>query len=319
MTNTILNSIEPVDVVAGQAQSAKEPMERGPIESVEEGSTRGDELEHERSEEEEQPPAKRARTESTSFDASSGAAQQPLDRSPTEPPSMSKFPVDIRLRSRTFAPRDPPNSRADFFFLDIESNDATISPNETEEEVGIFEIAVCATNSKYEPLDGGLSLLVHPPNYTPEDVFNSMPEEVQEMHEKSGLLEDLRGVPENERINIAKAEELLIKYFEKHGAEPEKYKRGILAGTGVAYDRQLVRVFMPELDKLLTHQNFDVTSIWRFVRSKFGRSCDSIAPTTHRAMQDIKKAMNDAKTYSEAVLKSPQGVKWPKGFRGAHA
>lgn len=55
--------------------------------------------------------------------------------------------------------------------MSLKSNNAKIPVEDTI----ILELAICVTNSKYEPLDEGLSLLVHRPDLTAAQLHDLMP------------------------------------------------------------------------------------------------------------------------------------------------
>lgn len=156
----------------------------------------------------------------------------------------------------------------------------------------LIEVAALVTDFELNVLGEGVDVIIKPS----QEALDQMVEFVHDMHEKSGLLEELDG-----GTTLADAEEQVLAYIREHcpdGSRPP------LAGNTVATDRSFLARDMPDLETFLHYRIVDVSSIKELSRRWFPRAYFA-APTkrgNHRALADIQESIEELRYYREAVF-----------------
>ncbi len=156
----------------------------------------------------------------------------------------------------------------------------------------LIEVAALVTDFDLNVLGEGVDVIVRPP----AEALEQMIPFVREMHEKSGLLEELEG-----GLDLAAAERQVLDYIREHcpdGSRPP------LAGNTVATDRAFLARDMVELEGFLHYRIVDVSSIKELSRRWFPRAYYA-APAkrgNHRALADIQESIEELRYYREAVF-----------------
>jgi oligoribonuclease (3'-5' exoribonuclease) len=131
----------------------------------------------------------------------------------------------------------------------------------------LIEVAALVTDFDLNVLGEGVDLVIKPP----AEALDQMDDFVRDMHEKSGLLEELDG-----GITLAEAEEQVLAYIREHcpdGSRPP------LAGNTVATDRAFLARDMPTLEAFLHYRIVDVSSIKELSRRWFPRAYFQARPS----------------------------------------
>ena len=162
----------------------------------------------------------------------------------------------------------------------------------------LIEVAALVTDSDLNILGEGVDIVIH----TDDAALADMPQVVAEMHQKSGLTEEVRA----STYTIEQAQELILAYIREHvpvaGTVP-------LAGNSIATDRGFIARDMPELDSYLHYRMIDVSSIkeltrrW-YPRIYFGQPEKGLA---HRALADIKESIRELEYYRKTVFVAEPG------------
>ena len=156
----------------------------------------------------------------------------------------------------------------------------------------LIEVAALVTDFDLNVLGEGVDVIVKPP----AESLDQMIPFVREMHEKSGLLEELDG-----GLDLAAAERQVLDYVREHcpdGSRPP------LAGNTVATDRAFLARDMVDLEGFLHYRIVDVSSIKELSRRWFPRAYYA-APAkrgNHRALADIQESIEELRYYREAVF-----------------
>ncbi|WP_372727632.1 oligoribonuclease [Nocardioides sp.] len=156
----------------------------------------------------------------------------------------------------------------------------------------LIEVAALVTDFDLNVLGEGIDLIIKPP----AESLEQMGDFVRNMHETSGLLEELEsGIP------MADAEQQVLDYIKEHcpdGSRPP------LAGNTVATDRAFLARDMPTLESFLHYRIVDVSSIKELSRRWFPRAYfQSPAKLgNHRALADIQESIEELRYYREAVF-----------------
>ncbi|MDP9221107.1 MAG: oligoribonuclease [Actinomycetota bacterium] len=160
------------------------------------------------------------------------------------------------------------------------------------ERDALIEVAVLVTDSELNVLGDGIDVVIA----SPPEALESMPLVVREMHEASGLLDELAA-----GTTMTDAQAQVLAYVREHVPEAGKAPLG---GNSVATDRGFLARDMPELDDWLHYRMIDVSSIKELARRWYPRVYFN-APKKHgghRALADIKESIEELKFYRAAVF-----------------
>ena len=156
----------------------------------------------------------------------------------------------------------------------------------------LIEVAALVTDFDLNVLGEGVDVIIKP---SPESLEQMIPL-VREMHEKSGLLDEL-----DAGVSMEEAQAQVLAYLREHcpdGSRPP------LAGNTVATDRAFLARDMVELEAFLHYRIVDVSSIKELSRRWFPKAYFQ-APTkrgNHRALADIQESIEELRYYREAVF-----------------
>ena len=166
------------------------------------------------------------------------------------------------------------------------------------EKDALIEVAALVTDSDLNVLGEGVDVVVKPPPGALEQMIPL----VREMHEKSGLLDEL-----DSGTTLADAEEQVLAYIQEHcpdGSRPP------LAGNTVATDRLFLARDMPALEQFLHYRIVDVSSIKELSRRWYPRVYFNAPKKSggHRALADIRESIAELRYYREAVFRPQPGL-----------
>jgi oligoribonuclease len=160
------------------------------------------------------------------------------------------------------------------------------------ENDALVEVAALVTDFDLNVLGEGIDIIIKPP----ADALAQMGSYVRNMHQKSGLLNQLEA-----GLTIGEAERMVMSYIREHCPEGS---RPPLAGNTVGTDRIFLARDMPTLETFLHYRVVDVSSIKELSRRWFPRAYHS-APAkqgNHRALADIAESIEELRYYREAVF-----------------
>jgi oligoribonuclease len=150
----------------------------------------------------------------------------------------------------------------------------------------ILEVAAEVTDFNFKTLASYEAIITQP-----EEKLALMNDWCVQQHTSSGLLDRLRSVgrPENEVIH-----ELIGFIQAQFGDEP-----AILAGNSIHNDRQFIKTWWPEVDKLLHYRMLDVSSFKILMQSKY--NTPFAKKEVHRAFDDIQASIAELQFYLERL------------------
>jgi oligoribonuclease len=157
----------------------------------------------------------------------------------------------------------------------------------------LIEVAALVTDPDLNVLGDGVDLVIH----ADDEALAGMPDVVREMHEKSGLTEEVR----KSAITLAEAEDRVLEYVTSFVKDP---RTAPLCGNSIATDRGFLARDMPRLDSHLHYRMIDVSSIkelcrrW-YPRVYFGQPAKGLA---HRALADIRESIRELEYYRRAIF-----------------
>ena len=157
----------------------------------------------------------------------------------------------------------------------------------------LVEIAVVVTDSELNELDAGINIIIRPADLA---VLDTMDDVVREMHDTSGLLEE---IPNG--VTVAEAEEKVLAYVKQHVPDA---RRAPLAGSSVYVDRGFLSRDMPALDAHLHYRVVDVSSIKEIARRWYPRAYFASPEKrgNHRALGDIRESIAELRYYRDAIF-----------------
>ena len=117
----------------------------------------------------------------------------------------------------------------------------------------LIEIGVLVTDSDLNILGEGVELVIKPGSEAPAGALENMNSYVRNMHESSGLLEDLE-----HGVSMHEAQEAVLKYVKKYVPVAGKAQLG---GNSVGMDKRFLERDMPDLMKHLHYRVIDVSHI----------------------------------------------------------
>lgn len=161
----------------------------------------------------------------------------------------------------------------------------------------LIEVAVVVTDSELTPLDGGIDVIITPP----DAALAQMSDFVRDMHTTSGLLEQLA-----DGTTLADAQTQVMAYLRRWVPEPGKAP---LAGNSVGTDKTFLDRDMPELVEHLHYRVIDVSSIKELARRWYPRVYFS-SPNKHgghRALADILESVDELRYYRAALFPPAPG------------
>src|SRR5215471_1410262 len=157
----------------------------------------------------------------------------------------------------------------------------------------LIEVAALVTDPDLNVLGDGVDVVIH----ADDALLDGMFDVVREMHEKSGLTEQVRA----SIIGVDEAEDRILSYVTTHVPEP---RSAPLCGNSIATDRAFLARDMPRLDAHLHYRMIDVSSIkelcrrW-YPRTYFGQPAKGLA---HRALADIRESIRELEYYRRSVF-----------------
>lgn len=164
--------------------------------------------------------------------------------------------------------------------------DCEMTGLEVQKDV-MLEIATIITDVNLEIIAEGPELVIHQPEYHLQDMITV----VKEMHEKSGLTQEVRA----SEISIELAEQLTFDFIAKHCKKNE----AVLAGNTVWQDGLFLRRYMPRIIGYLHYRLVDVSSIKCLIQQWYPKDPYTIVHKnkTHRALDDIRESIAELKHY----------------------
>jgi oligoribonuclease len=158
----------------------------------------------------------------------------------------------------------------------------------------IVEIAALVTDAAgLEPIDQGVSVVVH----QSEEVLASMSDVVREMHERSGLLAEIRA----STTGLAEAGALVLEYIKGHVPSVSVP----LCGNSIGMDRRFLARYLPEIESHLHYRSIDVSSLKELCRRWYPEPFKARPEKTegHRALADIAASIDELRYYRETIFK----------------
>ena len=163
----------------------------------------------------------------------------------------------------------------------------------------LIEVAALVTDPDLNILGDGVDVVIH----AEDALLDGMFDVVREMHDKSGLTEQVRASV----IGVEEAEDRIMSYITTHVPET---RSAPLCGNSIATDRGFLARDMPRLDAHLHYRMIDVSSIKELCRRWYPRTYYGQPPKglAHRALADIKESIRELEFYRRTIFVPPPGL-----------
>ncbi len=155
----------------------------------------------------------------------------------------------------------------------------------------IVQMAMILTNTELEELAPPLELTI----WQPESVLASMTPFVRSMHEKSGLLQQVK----NSKISVAEAEQEALELLSRHAT----YRTARLCGNSIGQDRRFLAKYMPVLEGYLHYRQLDVSTLKELASWWYGVKFDKPDEGKHTALHDIEQSIAELKHYRSKIFR----------------
>ncbi len=157
----------------------------------------------------------------------------------------------------------------------------------------LIEIAALVTNAELTVLGDGVDVVIH----ASDAALEAMPEVVRDMHEHSGLTEEVRA----STVSVADAERQVLEYIRQYVPDG---RVAPLAGNSIATDRGFIARDMPALDGHLHYRMIDVSSIKELARRWYPRVyyAQPEKGLAHRALADIRESIRELAYYRKTAF-----------------
>ena len=156
----------------------------------------------------------------------------------------------------------------------------------------LIEVAALVTDAELNILGDGVDVIIKPS----AEALANMGEFVHQMHETSGLLDELA-----DGLTMAEAEQVVLDYVREWDPVPG---RAPLGGNSVSTDRAFIDRDMPTFGAHLHYRTIDVSSIKELVRRWYPRVYFHAPVKTggHRALGDIHDSIDELRYYRRTVF-----------------
>ncbi|MEB3368055.1 oligoribonuclease [Saccharopolyspora mangrovi] len=157
----------------------------------------------------------------------------------------------------------------------------------------LIEIAALVTDADLNILGEGVDIVIH----ADDDALAGMPEVVRDMHDRSGLTEEVRASP----VTLAEAEQQVLDYIRQYVPD---VRSAPLAGNSIATDRGFIARDMPQLDAHLHYRMVDVSSVKELCRRWYPRIyyAQPEKGLAHRALADIRESIRELAYYRRTAF-----------------
>ncbi|MGW0517184.1 oligoribonuclease [Crossiella sp. NPDC003009] len=174
----------------------------------------------------------------------------------------------------------------------------------------LIEIAALVTDADLNILGDGVDIVIH----AADEVLDSMPDIVRDMHARSGLTDEVR----RSTVTLADAERQVLDYIKEYVPE---VRSAPLAGNSIATDRGFIARDMHLLDAHLHYRMVDVSSIKELARRwypkvYYGQPAKGLA---HRALADIRESITELAYYRRTVFVPQPGPTTEQTLAAARA
>ena len=162
----------------------------------------------------------------------------------------------------------------------------------------LVEVAVVITDYELNPVDEGFHIVIKPS----DKAFAQMSDFVRDMHQTSGLLDDITG-----GVPLEEAETTILSYIQRFVPESQSAP---LAGNTIGTDRAFIQKYLPTVHEHLHYRNIDVSTIKELSKQWYPKAYYQSPEKNggHRALADIRESIRELAYYRRAVFVDKPGL-----------
>lgn len=162
----------------------------------------------------------------------------------------------------------------------------------------IVEVATIITDDDLNIVAEGPDLVV---GRTDEEL-STMDDFVRSMHTKSDLLKAIQ----SSDITADRARDETLTFLKSHIKEARTVP---LCGNSIGTDRRFLAKHWPEIEDFLHYRSVDVSTIKELTRRWYPKVRNNLPDkdSSHRALDDIRKSIEELKFYREQVFRPTSG------------
>lgn len=151
----------------------------------------------------------------------------------------------------------------------------------------IVQMALIATDTDLNELAQPLELTI----WQPDSVLERMSPFVRQMHEKSGLLAQIR----QSEVSLEEAEQEALHYATRHAP----YRTARLCGNSIGQDRRFLFEYMPSFESYLHYRQIDVSTLKELGVWWNNHTFSKPDGAQHTALFDVRQSIAELKYYRE--------------------
>jgi len=159
------------------------------------------------------------------------------------------------------------------------------------ESCAIVQLGLVLTDTELRDLAPPLELTI----WQPESVLGAMSPFVRAMHEKSGLLPQIRA----SQVSVADAERQALELLTKYAP----YRTARLCGNSIGQDRRFMVKYMPGLEGYLHYRQVDVSTLKELAGYWYGVTYEKPEGGKHTALCDVRQSIEELRSYRETVFR----------------
>jgi oligoribonuclease len=206
--------------------------------------------------------------------------------------------IALQIATKMSATKSSQTKRG-ILWVDIETTGLNV-----ETDV-ILEVAMIATDNDLNEL-GSIEVVIQ----QPQEVLDNMNDWCKKQHGGSGLTKRCL----ESTTTLEEATQKLLDFVKQHFAE-----RSVpMAGSSVGFDRKFLERYMPSVEKYTFYRNIDVSTLLEIYKRKNPLLIPESGPTTHRAMDDIRKSIKYYEHYLKLLFPPPPELSTAKAEKVKH-
>jgi oligoribonuclease len=155
----------------------------------------------------------------------------------------------------------------------------------------IVQLGMVLTDNQLNEIAPPLEITI----WQPESVLQTMSPFVRNMHEKSGLLDQIR----TSKTSLAEAEQQAFELVCKNVG----YRSARLCGNSIGQDRRFLAKYMPMLEGYLHYRQVDVSTLKELSSWWYNKKFDKPDVGKHTALHDIRQSIAELKFYRQELFK----------------
>ena len=155
----------------------------------------------------------------------------------------------------------------------------------------ILEMAIVLTDPNLTEVAAPLDLFI----WQPESILAAMSPYVRAMHDKTGLLAQVR----KSQMSTVEAERAALELLSSHTS----YRTARLCGNSISQDRRFLVRHMPAFENYLHYRQIDVSTVKELSGWWYGTKYEKPEAGKHNALNDVRQSIAELKYYRGQIFR----------------